>query len=377
MSVSILVGGDLVPTESNFSLFEDGKVSELLGEELERLIYNVDFRIFNLETPLTDEITPIEKNGPCLAAHTKTINGIKKMQADLLCLANNHIMDQGTSGLNSTIETIEKFEIDYVGVGSNSDEAKKPYITELNGLKLGIYNCVEHEFSVVTSVSPGANPFDPLESFDSVQELKKECDAVLVLYHGGKEHYRYPSPYLQTVCHKFIEKGADAVICQHSHCIGCEEVFKGKTILYGQGNFIFDHSKSEFWKTSLLVKLKIDKDKIQMNYYPIVKNDECIRLANTEEHQRIIDQFEMRSDEIKNPSFVEMKYNEFAISMLPNYIDTFLGRKKLYKILAKLLGKNFYFKYYNRRTLLAIQNYMECEAHHELICSAIDSLNKR
>ena len=123
--------------------------------------------------------------------------------------------------------------------------------------------------------------------------------------------------------------------------------------------------------------MKIDKDKIQMDYYPIVKNNECIRLANAEERQRIIEQFRMRSNEIKSPNFVEKKYNEFAISMLPNYIDTFLGRKKLYKLLAKVLGKNFYLKYYNKRTLLAIQNYIECEAHHELICSAIDSLNRQ
>ena len=43
-------------------------------------------------------------------------------------------------------------------------------------------------------------------------ELKKQCDYVIVLYHGGKEHYRYPSPYLQKVCRKIVDKGADIVV---------------------------------------------------------------------------------------------------------------------------------------------------------------------
>ena len=35
------------------------------------------------------------------------------------------------------------------------------------------------------------------------------------------------------------ENGADVVICQHSHCIGCYEEYQGCYILYGQGNFHF------------------------------------------------------------------------------------------------------------------------------------------
>ena len=33
--------------------------------------------------------------------------------------------------------------------------------------------------------------------------------------------------------------GADVVLCQHSHCIGCYEQYEGAHILYGQGNFHF------------------------------------------------------------------------------------------------------------------------------------------
>ena len=126
-------------------------------------------------------------------------------------------MDQGVQGLESTIRTLEKVNINTVGAGKNLADASKPFIFEFANKKIGVYACAEHEFSIATENQPGANPFDPLWSLDHVAELKDSVDYVIVLYHGGKEHYRYPSPRLQKVCRRLIDKGANVVICQHSH----------------------------------------------------------------------------------------------------------------------------------------------------------------
>jgi len=133
--------------------------------------------------------------------------------------------------LKSTQDILNKQDIPFVGAGENLSVASKPYIIQNDELKIGIYACAENEFTIATESSPGANPFDPLESLDHIQRLKEKCDYVLVLYHGGKEHYRYPSPYLQKVSRKIVEKGADLVVCQHSHCIGCYEEYKDATIV--------------------------------------------------------------------------------------------------------------------------------------------------
>jgi hypothetical protein len=69
-------------------------------------------------------------------------------------------------------------------------EAAQPYIWEQKGIRVGIYACAEHEFLIATEYSPGATPFDPLESLDHIQDLANKCDYLIVLYHGGKEHYR-------------------------------------------------------------------------------------------------------------------------------------------------------------------------------------------
>ena len=239
MTIKILIGADIVPTKANYDLFSTADLKTLLGEDLTELLYSADYTIFNLEVPLTDKLSPIAKNGPNLVAPTSTINGLKAINPHFFTLANNHILDQDIQGLNSTINLLKQAGIAYSGVGENIEQANKTYIASIKEIKLGIYCCAEREFSIATDTTPGANPYDPLISFDTVQELKQQCDFVIVLYHGGKEHYRYPSPQLQRVFHKFAACGADLVVAQHSHCIGCMEEYQKSTLVYGQGNFLF------------------------------------------------------------------------------------------------------------------------------------------
>ena len=367
----LLIGADLVPTKSNIDIFVHGDITNLMGEKLLTLWNSADIRIFNLEVPLCDNEDPIEKCGPNLIAPISTIVGIRSLKPSLVALANNHILDQGAQGLRSTIGILLQNDIPFVGAGYNINEASKPYIIEKNNLKVGIYACAEHEFSIAKENTPGANPFDPLESFDHIKSLKEECDYVIVLYHGGKEHYRYPSPYLQKVCRKIVQKGADVVICQHSHCIGCYEEFEGSTIVYGQGNFIFDHSESDFWKTSLLVKVVINEEP-QLEYIPIVKNGNGVRLAEDLEAKKILEDFQKRSSEIVKPGFIEKKYNEFALDNRLFYIRKFAGMGRLLSKIDRTFLNNMLAKHkYNNKQLLAIQNYIECEAHRELMLTGL------
>jgi len=369
--LKIIIGGDLVPTESNYDLFEKGEVETLLGKELLNIWRDSDIRIFNLEVPLTDERNPIEKCGPNLIAPTRTATGIKALEPSLISVANNHILDQGVKGLSSTRNVLSQIGIPYVGVGDNLAKAAEPYIIEKDGKRLGIYSCAEHEFSIATESAAGANPFDPLESLDHIISLKNQCDFVIVLYHGGKEHYRYPSPYLQKVCRKVVEKGADLVITQHSHCIGCQEQYKGSTIVYGQGNFIFDHSESEFWKTSILVNVNLENP-TSIDYVPVVKEAEKVRLANTSKANEILSKLQKRSEEILVPGFVQRNYQDFARESLDRYLRQFAGWGRWISALDRIiLGGRLLRKKYDETRLLAILNYIDCEAHRDLLINAL------
>lgn len=368
--MKIIFGADLVPTEANFKLFEDADIGALLGNELNDVLTSADYRIFNLELPLTDKKNPIQKVGPVLSAPTKVINGIKKINPSLVTLANNHILDHGKEGLESTVEILKNNNIDFIGVGNNLDEASKPYIIEHEGIKIGIYVCTEYEFSIATQNSAGANPFDPLESLDHISDLKSKTDYVIVLYHGGKEGYQYPSVNLQKICRKICDKGADIVLCQHSHCIGCEEKYNNSLIVYGQGNFIFNKYDLPLWKTSLLVELSVESDDFSVKYIPIVKNDPGIRLANEAESTEIIEKFNERSKNILQHDFVENEYNKLANNVYNYYCTRIYGKNLFKKMLLKIFKNKYRFKLSTLKTNLLI-NTIECDSHRELFLRSL------
>lgn len=364
--MEIIIGADIVPTGSNLSLFESGDIDALIGKELHSILDKADVRIFNLEIPLCDTQAPIAKNGPNLISPTAAVRGIKALDPSLLTLANNHILDQGEQGLRSTQKVLSQNKIPFTGIGSNVLEAGSAYIINCGPVKIGVYACTDNEFTIAKTGSAGANPFDPLESPDHIVELKQKCDYVIVLYHGGKEFYRYPSPYLQKVCRKLAQKGADLILCQHSHCIGCFEKYLKSTIVYGQGNFLFDGSEGEYWQTSLLVKVSFNPTGTE--YIPIKKAGNGVRLAEGKAAEEILKMFYQRSYDILQDGFVEKKYQEFAAENHLQYIRQFAGFGKwMNRIDQQLLKGLIIRRKYSRKQLLALQNYIECDAHRELL----------
>ena len=370
----ILIGADIVPTLSNQQYFEEEQMEKIVDSRLFELLKKADYRVFNLEVPLTDKSMPIEKAGPNLIASAKSVAGLKQLGINFLTLANNHVLDQGEQGLWSTIEQLEKNKISYAGVGHTYAEAAKPYIVEMEGKKIGIYCCAEHEFSIVSAKRAGANPFDPLESLDHIVALRAQCDYLICLYHGGKEHYRYPSPNLQKTCRKIVEKGADLVICQHTHCIGCEEKWQEGTIVYGQGNFLFDQSESEFWQTSVLVSVDTNTKKIE--YIPLRKNGKGVRLAVENDATKILTEMMQRSEEIKKEDFIEKKYRAFALQIRELYLKTGdpIATSFAFRVLNKLLRHKLMPWYLDRKLKKNRQlliNFVECEAHREVYMKGI------
>ena len=75
-------------------------------------------------------------------------------------------------------------------IGNNIEEASKPFIFEIEKIRSwDLLLCWNTSFSIVSSYSMGANPIDLWRVLDHIQNLK-QVDYVIVLYHGGKEHYR-------------------------------------------------------------------------------------------------------------------------------------------------------------------------------------------
>ena len=363
--------GDFFPTLCNEELFVKGNIKKLIGGELVDLFRNSDINVCNLEGVLTNCDKGILKSGPHIKASVETIKSFKELGITAVSMANNHIGDYGREGIEQTFKVLKEAGIDYFGAGMDEVSCRRAFIVAKEGVTVGFYSCAEYEFTIAGESYPGANPYDESYIFDDIVALKDKVDYVIVLYHGSKEYYRYPVPYVQKRCRKMIEKGANLVLCQHSHCIGTFEKFKQGEILYGQGDFLFVREDNEFRHSGLLVTVEIDIS-FKVSYVPIVIKGNGIEIACSKEREKIMTEFLDRSELIKSPNFVKCTYVNFVKKYEKKYYYHFLGRFSIVvKLLIKLGMHNLAKQMFSQRELLALLNDLRCEAHRDLIITSL------
>ena len=369
----VLIGGDVVPTDLNRACFEAGDAEAVLGTDLKKIWDRADLRMFNMECPVTDAADRIVKNGPSLRAGKGCLKGIAALRPDLVFLGNNHILDAGEKGLKDLMDSLEDLDIPYVGAGRDLSSVRRSALIEKDGTVLGIVNCCDTEFSLARPGRAGAAGCGP-ETLEEIARVKRGADRVIVIYHGGKEYYRYPSPALRRLCRSFADAGADLVLCQHSHCIGAEEKYGQSLILYGQGNFIFNKKDDAFWHTSLLADVTVGDD-MKVEWLPIVRTDKGTRLADEPERAEILRALDERSAEAADDGNVDKKFAGFSSGLLPAYLYTFAGWGRLRRALdMKLFGGRLIGRHYSRGAYAAMWNFIACDAHREVLLRGLEDM---
>lgn len=366
----ILICGDLCVLPETAALFESGNATGLFKGLMEPF-RQADLLIGNLEFPLTDIGQGITKCGPVLQGKTTCLDVFTAAGFDLLGLANNHIRDCGDEGVLSTLAACCQAGIVTVGAGADAAAARKPVLVERLGWKIGIMAFAEHEFNAAAENCAGANLFDPYESLDDIRALRKECDYLILLYHGGIEHYVYPSPLLQKKCRKMVECGADLVLCQHSHCVGTAESYSGGTIVYGQGNTVFGHRANDpEWNAGLLLRISLAEKaqrKATIEYLPILAGRPGVDLMPAEQAKKVLQDFLWRSQEIANNRFVQNSWQDFCERRQALYLPLLLGLGRIVNYANRKVRNRIVTLFYSKRRLRGTLNLVRCEAHHEVV----------
>lgn len=374
----IVICGDLCPTEDTVTYFEKQDCGSLFNDLLP-VFKKADFVFGNLEFVLTDSPQPIKKAGPVLYGKTNYIETLKKAGIQAVSLANNHIKDCGELGVLSTINACKKSEIGFFGAGKNLSEAKEPYTKTVNGYKIGIVAFAEQEFNSASSSEYGSSFLDPYEDYDRIEAFKQKVDFLIVLYHGGIEHYENPSPLLQKKCRKFIEKGADLVTCQHSHCVGTLEDYNDGTILYGQGNTLFGYRKNDdSWNQGLLIKLifKEGNAKPEIKMIPIQATKKGITCIEDVKGAEVLENLYERSKKITDPIFIKASWIEFCQTKKALYLPYLLGFGRYFIPLNRILRNKLVSLFYSKRAMRTNHNLIRCEAHNEVLMTILNNEDK-
>ena len=351
-----LLLGDLCQTNLNRDLFEKEDL-DVLFNDTQSVFEGNDIFAVNLECAITESDNAIKKYGPNLKVVKNVANVMKKIGVTVCGLSNNHIFDFGIEGALDTMKVLDEVQIPYTGFGMNYEDSRKNYIIEQNGEKIALVTVCEHEYSYALADRMGSRPFDVFETMQDIRLAKAQADKVIVMYHGGKEMCQYPSPRLIKACREMVNNGADVVLCQHTHCIGCYENYNGSHILYGQGNFHFIESEtSRIWNESLMVKYDTVKNEIE--FIPTVNTQYGIELAKGELKEEILAAFNQRNESLKDGSW-EKGWHDFCEEISPYYYDAAKDNE------AEERGDTMF------------AHYLDCEAHTDVWRELFKTANHR
>ena len=279
---SLVFTGDIGFDRYFYGKWDD---EELLSKEILDFVNSADHVIPNVEGPIANAEQNTTQSGVQQLLHTidpKAVKVLKKMNADIWNICNNHIMDAGPYGIESTLNMAKELGVQTIGAGMNIEEARKPVIIDEAG-GIGLFGVGYQRACRKADIDkPGCYSWSDLDAIqDTINEIKSKCRWCIVVAHAGEEFTPLPSPYTRERYHKYLEMGADIVVGHHPHVPMNYETVGDKIIFYSLGNFIFDtdYQRSQFnTELGLIVKLNFTEN--EFSYEPmglrIVRGEERV-----------------------------------------------------------------------------------------------------
>lgn len=250
--------GDLVLDEPDADFFFD-PARAMLAE--------ADLLIGHLEVPHTDRGEEAFGDIPAPGAPPENLRAVGRAGFHAVSLAGNHMHDRGGEGIADTIDNLAEQGIAYAGAGQTLAEARRPGLIARPNRRIGLlsYNCVGPKENWAGPARPGcayvkiishyesegANPGGPPKIYTfadpdnveamqaDIEALRPQVDVLVVALHKGVVHTpAHVAMYEKAVSRAAIDAGADIIIGHHAHITRGVEIYRGKPIFHGLGNFV-------------------------------------------------------------------------------------------------------------------------------------------
>jgi cell wall-associated NlpC family hydrolase len=240
--LSIIGTGDIM-LGSNYPSAAKLPVAD--GKELLRnvkgILSDADVTFGNLEGCILDEGgTPKPCRSGCyfFRMPDRYVNYLLDAGFDVMNIANNHCGDFGPKGRENTVKVLKEAGLHYAGL----ENVCETDTFTINGIKYGFCGFAPNSGTVRIT--------DLTRAKRLVSELDRQCDIVIVSFHGGAEgkvHNRVPKKTetfygenrgnVYEFAHAVIDAGADVVFGHGPHVVRAAELYKERFIIYSMGNF--------------------------------------------------------------------------------------------------------------------------------------------
>jgi len=211
-----------------------------------------DVRIVNLETAVTRADQP-EPKGINYRMNPDNVACLTAAAVDCCVLANNHVLDWGREGLTETLAVLARAGLKTAGAGHTIAEAAAPAVLPLAGKgRVLVYGVACQSSGVppdweATATRSGVHLVEPTAAVvaslaERIGADRRPGDLVVVSIHwGGNWGYAVPAAD-RTFAHALVDAaGVDVVHGHSSHHVKAAEIYNGKPVFYGCGDFLNDY----------------------------------------------------------------------------------------------------------------------------------------
>jgi poly-gamma-glutamate capsule biosynthesis protein CapA/YwtB (metallophosphatase superfamily) len=213
-----------------------------------------DLRIINLETAVTASEDAWPGKGIQYRMHPANLPCLTAAGIDCCILANNHVLDWGYPGLKETLASLKRDGIATAGAGVDVTAASAPALLEVPGKgRVCVFAWATEDSGVPPEwqagpARPGVNFLPDLKArrletiAGQVRAIKRDGDLVVASLHWGGNWGFEISPRQRSFAHGLIDAALVDVVYGHSsHHVKGIEIYRGKPILYGCGDFLNDY----------------------------------------------------------------------------------------------------------------------------------------
>ncbi len=198
--------------------------------------------------------------------------GLAQAGFDWVSLANNHIGDRSGAAILQTLAVLDRLHIAHGGAGATQAAARAPTVFDVGGVKVAVLgrDAIAARYWA-QAARPGSAGLVKAQVVADIHAARAAgADVVIVFPHWGVEYHATPTSAQRALAKAMIDAGADMVIGNHVHWAAAMEVYKGRPIWYGLGNFVFDQTWSEQTQQGLLLELTFDgKRLVQARIHPL------------------------------------------------------------------------------------------------------------
>ena len=247
-SLELVFTGDLLLDRGVRPLVERHGVEWLL-DNVSPLFRKADAAIVNLECPLTDVVTPQPKQF-VFRADVCWADGLHKAGITHASMANNHSVDQGFQGVESTYRSLTEVGITPLGCGKTRDERLMPCVISKGEVTVAIFASVM--FPIESWIANPVDKYSPCQS--SAEELSRTIVAyhdehpehrIIAYLHWGVEYQETPVPQQRMQARMLVAAGADVIIGHHPHVIQPLGYVADKPVFYSLGHLVFDSTRPQ------------------------------------------------------------------------------------------------------------------------------------